>query len=711
MATKQLAKKLKLLRQRSQSSSESKKLVITNQIFSYLIVIDFESTCWRDKNNYAQEIIEFPAVFLNTSTGEVESEFHTYVQPQEHPTLSEFCTELTGITQVQVETGIPLQICLSQFNRWLQRLQLEKGVTFPSKQQACSATFPSQKLCTFLTWSDWDLGVCLQYECKRKQLNKPDVLNSWVDLRSTYRLFYNKKPKGLNGALQDLGIQFSGREHSGLDDARNTARLAVRMMQDRCVIKITRSLERTPVTPKAIFGNDIHPDENKKKKLNIKEKENMCTGEPLSSNILFKDGRKGHCSKNIPRNLDTKQNSSSLPAYQSLISPKTLLNNSKEPFWVQNSTDTAQTAASLSPTLTVNGSHVLCSTTVSCFSHLPEPNQALQTGLLDEDEGTELLVETEERGSSYDDVLLEWDDAINETDKLGDPEYVSDFDSGCYECDDHSCSEDNVTLEDNVTGHTSTRHNSRMQNNAEESSLISKSIRISKSHVNVSDHAKDTTQHSTTSETETSFAVPQVVDWSKLNQSKTRQITSPELQLSLGRPCKSVQTNLVSSVWSKTFWPEKTSTPNTSTPRHKPTITKRTEPLKSPFTVYTEPERQVTHPSSFDSGQILNNVLSSLSPNTFYASHKGPQKVTSPLCACGRRAKRQVVTNGGPNHGRGFYCCPVRCTGGRGRTEKRCEFFKWESALMKSSSVETSSRSLCLINSTFPHRAPPRKSY
>lgn len=35
---------------------------------------------------------------------------------------------------------------------------------------------------------DWDLGVCLQYECKRKQFHKPEVLNSWIDLRSTYRV-------------------------------------------------------------------------------------------------------------------------------------------------------------------------------------------------------------------------------------------------------------------------------------------------------------------------------------------------------------------------------------------------------------------------------------------------------------------------------------------------------------------------------------------
>ncbi|XP_030206598.1 ERI1 exoribonuclease 2 isoform X2 [Gadus morhua] len=242
MSTKKLAKELGLLRKRRQAT-ENKAFIVCNQIFSYLIVIDFESTCWREKNNYGQEIIEFPAVLLNTSTGEIDSEFHTYVQPQEHPVLSEFCTELTGITQRQVEEGIPLHICLSRFSRWLQTLQLQKGLTLPGERSS-STSSAFQKPCAFVTWSDWDLAVCLQYECKRKQLHKPDVLNSWIDLRATYRLFYSRKPKGLNGALQDLGIQFSGREHSGLDDSRNTAQLALRMMRDGCVMKLTRTQER-----------------------------------------------------------------------------------------------------------------------------------------------------------------------------------------------------------------------------------------------------------------------------------------------------------------------------------------------------------------------------------------------------------------------------------------------------------------------------------
>ena len=44
--------------------------------------------------------VEFPAVLLDLCTGEIAAEFQQYVQPQENPRLSEFCRELTGITQV-----------------------------------------------------------------------------------------------------------------------------------------------------------------------------------------------------------------------------------------------------------------------------------------------------------------------------------------------------------------------------------------------------------------------------------------------------------------------------------------------------------------------------------------------------------------------------------------------------------------------------------
>uniref|UniRef100_A0A4W5KG08 Exonuclease domain-containing protein n=1 Tax=Hucho hucho TaxID=62062 RepID=A0A4W5KG08_9TELE len=80
----------------------------------------------------------------------MESEFHTYIQPQEHPILSDFCTELTGITQQQVEAGVPLHICLSRFSRWLQALEHQRGVVFPRDQRAPVA---EQRPCAFVTWS------------------------------------------------------------------------------------------------------------------------------------------------------------------------------------------------------------------------------------------------------------------------------------------------------------------------------------------------------------------------------------------------------------------------------------------------------------------------------------------------------------------------------------------------------------------------------
>ncbi|XP_070781914.1 ERI1 exoribonuclease 2 [Enoplosus armatus] len=733
MSTRKLAKELGLLKQRSKSSNGLKTSLVSNQIFSYLIVIDFESTCWREKNNYSQEIIEFPAVLLNTSTGEVESEFHTYVQPQEHPTLSEFCTELTGITQMQVEAGIPIQICLSRFSRWLQNLQLDMGVVFPKGQQISSASSPSQKLCTFLTWSDWDLGVCLQYECKRKQLHKPDELNSWIDLRSTYRLFYDRKPKGLNGALQDLGIQFSGREHSGLDDARNTAHLTARMMRDGCVMKITRSLVRAPLMVKPMFGNTTA--DNKEVQSNTDEEENTSSKIPAKS-----------CSENITRDLDTKEKSSSLQESvqicQSLISPKTLLNGTTTPPWGRSRNSvTAEAVTNISSSVRIKSPHnnnnslVLCLTTMGCLSNLPQTNQpskaGVTVGLMEEEEGAELLVEIEDRCGSYDDPVLEGDDdiVVSETERGFD--VVSDFDSECHvweEPDNTHSPGGRVTLRDNTRETVSVENNFKTQKMTSESSTMSLSAKKMTSHVNMSKRVNEIRLHSMISEPNAYFAVPKTLD-SKSDQHKTVLKTSVQVRERSDGPQNNSNTNTPFSFRHKSFMPEKTSTPYTSFARPNAVTTQHTkhkETLKSSFTIFTDPA-EPSRPASCGSFWSSKNALSSLSTNTLSSrtnrssisvTTKGGQRITSPLCACGRRAKRQVVSNGGPNHGRGFYCCPVRRSGSGGRIQKGCELFKWESALMKSSSVASpavrSSVSLCHINSTLsvgPQKSAIRKSY
>lgn len=63
------------------------------------MVYDFECQCEKEKVSLNfQEIIEFPVVVIDVEKQEIVAEFHTYVKPTVDPILTDFCTELTGIT-------------------------------------------------------------------------------------------------------------------------------------------------------------------------------------------------------------------------------------------------------------------------------------------------------------------------------------------------------------------------------------------------------------------------------------------------------------------------------------------------------------------------------------------------------------------------------------------------------------------------------------
>jgi hypothetical protein len=81
------------------------------QEFDHLVVIDFESTCDQPVNLQPTEIIEFPAVLVNLNMQKLEGSFRTYVRPDCHPQLSQFCKLLTGIQQAEVcVQGVPFNL-------------------------------------------------------------------------------------------------------------------------------------------------------------------------------------------------------------------------------------------------------------------------------------------------------------------------------------------------------------------------------------------------------------------------------------------------------------------------------------------------------------------------------------------------------------------------------------------------------------------------
>ncbi|XP_026637101.1 ERI1 exoribonuclease 2 isoform X2 [Microtus ochrogaster] len=98
---------------------------------------------------------------------------------------------------------------------------------------------------------------------------------------------------------------------------------------------------------------------------------------------------------------------------------------------------------------------------------------------------------------------------------------------------------------------------------------------------------------------------------------------------------------------------------------------------KQTFTIHDEKSASSTCSPGTSSRKVLSSVLTS-TVNLQEPWESG--KMTPPLCKCGRRSKRLVVSNNGPNHGKAFYCCPV---GKFQEDRKCCSYFKWEQTLQK----------------------------
>ncbi|XP_053326750.1 ERI1 exoribonuclease 2 [Spea bombifrons] len=646
MATKQLAKQLGLIRKSSKLSYNSKNACSpkSKQYFEYLIIIDFESTCWKDSKHYGQEIIEFPAVLLNTSNGEIESEFHTYVQPQEHPILSEFCTELTGIKQQQVDEGVPLKICLSQFSSWIQKIQKEKMIVFLTTSPERPTS--EQKMCGFVTWSDWDLGVCLLYECKRKQLRKPEILNSWIDLRATYKLFYNRKPKGLNGALQDLGIEFSGREHSGLDDSRNTAKLAWRMICDGCVLKITKSLDQ--VRPK-VFAAQTLPaqqcfpgpsggirssirvilDVDKQPSENSETSSHRTQNTPKPHSVIEVNGQ--------IKQDDTIKPSSGIKI-QEILPPQTLINGltttlgnghkqrsgNRNPFNLQIGAFTSTPVGNSS----LGHGHLLVSTTISTVNDISALNISSSTDCIS--------------------MLADWEDAAviedsQETIKSDELKGLTSV------LDNSSTSLLSKNGQQNCHGLTNLEDIGFKQHLSNSNSVVYKSADTTIYNV------KQQVSHGST------FKLP-----STLASKPTNNVSTNRL-----RQQNSTPTLL-------NFFPK----------RKLSSVSFYSPPKKQPFTIHEDQgstcNRSLPLASNGCHGVLHSTVNMS---DSFRLAKNG--RITAPMCKCGRRAKKLTVSSIGPNQGKTFYSCTVRKR--NDEIGKGCDYFKWEDTLLKEKAAHSSS--------------------
>ncbi|KAK6635946.1 hypothetical protein RUM44_001201 [Polyplax serrata] len=206
-------------------------LSLSNDLLPYYVIIDFEATCLHTNTpGYRHEIIEFPAVLVNSRKQEIIDCFQMYCKPQINPILTEFCTELTGITQEQVDSAETFDKVIVHFQKWLSKHQLG------SKHKFC-----------VVTDGPFDMSRFLYSQCHYLSLPFPKWGTKWVNIRKAFCKFYKSESLGLSNMLEYLEMNFKGRLHCGLDDAKNIARILLRMIYDgACILpneRITRAKE------------------------------------------------------------------------------------------------------------------------------------------------------------------------------------------------------------------------------------------------------------------------------------------------------------------------------------------------------------------------------------------------------------------------------------------------------------------------------------
>lgn len=182
------------------------------------IVVDLEMNNIRRRSEARKicinEIIEIGASMLDENLWEI-GKFQIYVKPEYNDVIVPKISKLTGITNEMVANAPTFSVAFKQFTDWC--LNIKDDVMI-------------------YAWSNTDHSqVMKEIQLKQYKLSEEEhklMEHGWTDFQNEFDIHLGfERQISLKLALDMAGIDFNGRQHDALDDARNTAKL-LRVFKD-----------------------------------------------------------------------------------------------------------------------------------------------------------------------------------------------------------------------------------------------------------------------------------------------------------------------------------------------------------------------------------------------------------------------------------------------------------------------------------------------
>lgn len=172
-----------------------------------IIVVDVESTCWQGSKPAGQEseIIEIGICTVDIASLQRLEKESILVKP-ERSTVSEFCTQLTTLTQPQVEQGIAFEAACSILKK-----------KYLSKERI------------WASYGDYDRRQ-FERQCQSLKVSYPFGTRH-INVKSLCAIIRALPEEvGMDKALELLNLPLEGTHHRGGDDAWNIAGILSKLL-------------------------------------------------------------------------------------------------------------------------------------------------------------------------------------------------------------------------------------------------------------------------------------------------------------------------------------------------------------------------------------------------------------------------------------------------------------------------------------------------